>query len=200
MVGRPGTPASRRLATGRKGRTSIACSCSDEPLDERRKKAVIILCDMLVSARLNVSVLSIGHLAKHCSACASPSQTNGNGLRRCAGCKMVHYCSSVRYYTWLPSLLTKLSLGLQECQTRDWSMHKSECTALQSWAKAAPSLGVAIPSDAVRCLGRILWTKKKSGGRSTFVCFVPVRSIRELTRFQSKEIDAMQSRKKWNGR
>ncbi|KAM6501854.1 SET domain containing protein [Amanita muscaria] len=47
-------------------------------------------------------------------------------------------------------------------------MHKLECVALQSWAKTAPSAEVAIPSDAVRCLGRVLWRQKKSGGESYF--------------------------------
>jgi hypothetical protein len=42
-------------------------------------------------------------------------------------------------------------------------MHKQECEALQRWFQAAPSSDVAPPSDAVRCIARILWKRKKKG-------------------------------------
>ena len=48
-------------------------------------------------------------------------------------------------------------------------MHKFECTALQKWASAAPSSELAIPSEAVRCLGRIAWTQQKKGLESIWV-------------------------------
>ncbi|KAF8632794.1 hypothetical protein AX15_001693 [Amanita polypyramis BW_CC] len=114
--------------------------------------------DILVSVKPNISVLSIASLPKCCSACATPAPTDINGLKRCPNCKVIYYCGT-------------------DCQTRDWSLHKQECIALQSWAKAAPSPEVAIPSDAVRCLGRILWRRKKSGNQSVF----------------TEEINAMQS-------
>ncbi|KAF8671556.1 hypothetical protein AX14_005678 [Amanita brunnescens Koide BX004] len=97
----------------------------------------------------SVSVLSIVNLSKYCSACASPA-SESKALRRCPNCKVVHYCDA-------------------DCQTRDWSMHKYECTALQAWARAAPSAQVAIPSDAVRCLGRMLWRKRKSDTQGVII-------------------------------
>ncbi|KAF5336582.1 hypothetical protein D9611_006638 [Ephemerocybe angulata] len=69
-----------------------------------------------------------------------------------------------------------------ECQQRDWSLHKNECTALQQWFKAASAersdgQEVRPPSDAIRCLGRILWKRQKLGASHTW----------------SKEFDNMQS-------
>ena len=57
----------------------------------------------------------------------------------------------------------------QSCQKADWSLHKPECSALQKWAKAAPSATLGVPNDAVRCLGRILWQMKSSGLDSGWV-------------------------------
>ncbi|KAG6910722.1 hypothetical protein DXG01_008253 [Tephrocybe rancida] len=64
-----------------------------------------------------------------------------------------------------------------ECQNKDWPPHKRECSALQEWSKAAPSADLAVPSDAVRCLGRLMWTRQKKGLDSNW----------------TKEIDALQS-------
>ncbi|KIJ09962.1 hypothetical protein PAXINDRAFT_138618 [Paxillus involutus ATCC 200175] len=77
---------------------------------------------------------------------------------RCSGCTTVWYCNN-------------------SCQKTDWNLHKRECSALQKWAKAAPSDALAVPSDAVRCLGRILRQIKSRGLDSDW----------------SKEIQAMQS-------
>jgi hypothetical protein len=49
-------------------------------------------------------------------------------------------------------------------------MHKFECTAIQNWASTAPSTELAIPSEAVRCLGRIAWTQRTKGLGSAWVC------------------------------
>jgi hypothetical protein len=57
----------------------------------------------------------------------------------------------------------------QACQTRDWALHKRECPALQKWADAAPSPELAVPSEAIRGLGRILWMSRKLGNESTWV-------------------------------
>ncbi|KAK0473758.1 hypothetical protein IW261DRAFT_1503300 [Armillaria novae-zelandiae] len=95
----------------------------------------------------------------YCSACfgvAPPS-----GLKRCTQCRSVWYCDST-------------------CQTRDWSVHKHECTSLQRWSKAAPSDDLSIPSDAIRCMGRILWKKQRKGLDSVW----------------TRELDAMQSHRK----
>jgi hypothetical protein len=48
-------------------------------------------------------------------------------------------------------------------------MHKQECGALQRWKRAAPSEDVSVPSDAVRCIGRLLWRMQKKGKYSDFV-------------------------------
>lgn len=55
------------------------------------------------------------------------------------------------------------------CQTRDWALHKRECPALQKWADAAPSPEVAVPSEAIRGLGRILWMTRKLGHENPWV-------------------------------
>lgn len=58
---------------------------------------------------------------------------------------------------------------LQECQNKDWALHKPECAAIQRWAAAAPAPELAIPSDAIRCLGRVLWAWQKKGQESQLV-------------------------------
>ncbi|EIW55654.1 SET domain-containing protein [Trametes versicolor FP-101664 SS1] len=95
----------------------------------------------------HVSVLATPYLDQHCSACAAPAPETG--LKRCPKCKAVYYCDKA-------------------CQNRDWVWHKHECSALQTWAASAPSPDVMIPSDAVRCLGRILWGSQKEGPDSTW--------------------------------
>lgn len=57
----------------------------------------------------------------------------------------------------------------QGCQKADWRLHKPECSALQRWAKAAPSAALGVPNDAVRCLGRILSQIKYKGLNSEWV-------------------------------
>ncbi|KIJ63125.1 hypothetical protein HYDPIDRAFT_182437 [Hydnomerulius pinastri MD-312] len=80
---------------------------------------------------------------------------------RCSGCTKVWYCNN-------------------SCQKTDWDLHKRECSALRRWAKKAPSDDLAIPSDAVRCLGRILWQINSKGHNSDW----------------AREIQAMQSHRK----
>ncbi|KAF8920146.1 SET domain-containing protein [Mucidula mucida] len=99
---------------------------------------------LLLSVAPHAAVLSTDKLDSHCSCCfeAPPS-----GLKRCAKCHHVWYCDSA-------------------CQTKDWSLHKRECIALQRWSASAPSADVSIPNDAVRCIARILWTSQKKGVNS----------------------------------
>ncbi|EIW77268.1 SET domain-containing protein [Coniophora puteana RWD-64-598 SS2] len=111
---------------------------------------------VLISVRPHVHVLSIPHLDTACSYCANAAPKNP--LKRCTGCQRVRYCDA-------------------ECQKSDWRLHKHECGALQNWAKAAPSADLAVPSDAVRCMGRALRDRQKKGPESAWV----------------KEMDAMQS-------
>ncbi|KAF8224935.1 hypothetical protein L208DRAFT_1461406 [Tricholoma matsutake] len=112
--------------------------------------------DILFSLKPHVATLSNQHLDAYCSNCfGSPPAA---GLKRCTSCRIVWYCSSA-------------------CQTKDWLLHKRECVSLQEWSKQAPSTELAIPSDAVRCLGRMLWKKQKRGLDSVW----------------AKELDAMQS-------
>lgn len=62
-------------------------------------------------------------------------------------------------------------------------MHKVECNALQRWEVDAPSPELAIPGDAIRCLGRILWGMQKFGLDSTWVCEIPCLIIVYLLSF-----------------
>ncbi|KAF6756373.1 hypothetical protein DFP72DRAFT_1044946 [Ephemerocybe angulata] len=117
--------------------------------------------DILFSVKPHVAALSTSHLDGYCSSCFG--EGDSSSLKRCTGCKTVMYCSP-------------------ECQQRDWSLHKNECTALQQWFKAASAersdgQEVRPPSDALRCLGRILWKRQKLGASNTW----------------SKEFDNMQS-------
>ncbi|KAK7457072.1 hypothetical protein VKT23_010373 [Stygiomarasmius scandens] len=122
-------------------------------------KASIRAGTTILSLKPHAAVLSLRHLDSHCSACFASATTSE--LRRCTKCRVVRYCDGT-------------------CQNNDWGMHKQECEALQRWFQAAPSSDVAPPSDAIRCMGRILWKKKKSG----------------LDGVWSKEIDSMQSHRK----
>ncbi|KAI5982767.1 hypothetical protein EDD15DRAFT_2179981 [Pisolithus albus] len=114
--------------------------------------------DVILSLRPHMFTLSTTYLDSHCSGCAgSPA----SGLKRCTGCRRVWYCTST-------------------CQNGDWPIHKFECTAIQNWSSEAPSEKVSVPSDAVRCLGRILWKIKRKGTDSVW----------------AKEIQAMQTSRK----
>ncbi|KAI6139859.1 hypothetical protein EDD17DRAFT_335437 [Pisolithus thermaeus] len=114
--------------------------------------------DVILSLRPHVFTLSTTYLESHCSGCAG---TPASGLKRCSGCRKVWYCTPT-------------------CQNGDWPIHKSECAAVQNWSTEAPSEKVSVPSDAVRCLGRILWQVKRKGTGSIW----------------AKEIQAMQSNRK----
>ncbi|KAL1721019.1 hypothetical protein EV715DRAFT_249315 [Schizophyllum commune] len=104
---------------------------------------------VIIAVKPHVSVLTTQNLASYCSNCFE--EVPDAGLKRCAHCRVVHYCNS-------------------ECQNKDWATHKRECAALQEWAKHAPAAEVSVPSDAVRCLGRLLWKRQKKGLDSTWVC------------------------------
>ncbi|KAM5533874.1 hypothetical protein V8D89_012414 [Ganoderma adspersum] len=106
-------------------------------------KAAQVAGSIIFSITPHVSALSTGNLSHYCSACSGPVSPTA-GLKRCPKCKIVHYCNS-------------------NCQNRDWVWHKRECSALQKWAASAPSSEVSIPSEPVRCLGRILWRSQKEG-------------------------------------
>ncbi|KAF8890645.1 hypothetical protein BD779DRAFT_1643693 [Infundibulicybe gibba] len=112
--------------------------------------------DVLIKTNPHIVVLSTAYLDTHCSSCFAPAPQAG--LKRCTQCRVIYYCDP-------------------KCQSQDWALHKSECTALQAWAATAPSEDLSIPSDAVRSLGRILWRKQKRGIDSDW----------------AKEIDSMQS-------
>ncbi|PPQ93755.1 hypothetical protein CVT25_008135 [Psilocybe cyanescens] len=131
--------------------------------------------DVLLSIKPHVAALSNEHLEEYCSNCCAPKTTS---LRRCTGCKLLHYCDS-------------------KCQTNDWSFHRHECLAIQKWSASASaeSSGPAhVPGDAIRCLGRILWRKQKLGHESIWVRrFGLQRKIHNSELFQAREIDSLQS-------
>ncbi|KAI0646366.1 SET domain-containing protein [Trametes meyenii] len=105
-------------------------------------KSVVHAGSVVMAVVPHATVLSSQYLDQYCSACAAPPPVSG--LKRCPKCKTVYYCN-------------------QLCQNRDWTQHKHECSALQKWAAAAPSQEMSVPGDAIRCLGRILWTSRKEG-------------------------------------
>ncbi|KAH8083324.1 hypothetical protein BXZ70DRAFT_579582 [Cristinia sonorae] len=104
---------------------------------------------VLISCRPRINIISTQHLDVYCSYCCERPQSNGV-LKRCTRCRQVWYCNAA-------------------CQNNDWSIHKSECAALQRWKSHAPSEHVSVPGDAVRCLGRIVWTMQKEGQDSSWV-------------------------------
>ncbi|KAJ7596939.1 hypothetical protein C8J56DRAFT_1001009 [Mycena floridula] len=107
----------------------------------------------IIAAKPHVAVLSTGYLDTYCSACFSPKP-----MKRCPSCRLLQYCDPA-------------------CQKIDWNIHKLECPALQKWSQMAPTPDLAVPDDAVRCLGRVIWKKQKKGPEHTW----------------TKEMDAMQS-------
>ncbi|KDQ60288.1 hypothetical protein JAAARDRAFT_191683 [Jaapia argillacea MUCL 33604] len=111
---------------------------------------------IIISTKPHVNVLSTKLLDAFCSACCAPAPPTG--LKRCTRCRALWYCNAA-------------------CQNSDWTMHKHECSALQKWAKSAPNEDVAIPSDAIRAMGRMLTRKKVEG----------------LDSIWAKEVDGMQS-------
>ncbi|XP_055344290.1 N-lysine methyltransferase SMYD2-B-like [Paramacrobiotus metropolitanus] len=76
------------------------------PITEKRSFApgdVVMACDPLVW------VLERSAYKTHCAFCLK----DGQGLRKCAGCQLHHYCNTT-------------------CQTADWKMeHKAECAMLK---------------------------------------------------------------------
>lgn len=124
-----------------------------------------------------VSALSTRSLASHCSYCHSEGNTSSERtLKRCTLCKVVWYDTTVWRHPEVRILV--LTPHAQTCQNLDWPIHKLECVALREWAKAARQVGVGstnadvvlVPSDAVRALGRLLWTMEREGPSSTVVC------------------------------
>ncbi|KAK4689455.1 hypothetical protein P7C73_g669, partial [Tremellales sp. Uapishka_1] len=110
----------------------------------------------LLQVKPVVSVLSTPHLSKRCSTCfLSPSElsiaTNSPPptLKRCTGCKVLHYCSAT-------------------CQKVDWEIHAFECRALRRtfdmWRSTYPTKkddGSWIMKEGIRALGRICWKRQK---------------------------------------
>lgn len=109
-------------------------------------------------------VLSNQYLDTHCSSCAKVA--SASPFMRCSGCGTPRYCNTVSFPVLTAGHLVHRE---QSCQKADWNLHKPECSALQRWAKTAPSAALGVPNDAVRCLGRILWRMKSKGLDSGWV-------------------------------
>ncbi|KAF7329367.1 hypothetical protein MKEN_00198200 [Mycena kentingensis (nom. inval.)] len=93
------------------------------------------------------SALSTANLTTHCSLCTRPGAS-----KRCPRCQIVHYCNST-------------------CQTADWTLHQLECAALRR-CMAPPSTSeqeAGIPNDAIRCLARGMWRRRKKGFEGDWV-------------------------------
>ncbi|KAJ7686194.1 SET domain-containing protein [Mycena rosella] len=98
---------------------------------------------IILAVKPHAAALSNDRMDSHCSQCFGA----GNSLKRCTKCQAVYYCDSM-------------------CQNIDWPLHKHECAALQ---RIAASGDPSIPSDAIRCLGRIMWKRQKQGPTSAWV-------------------------------
>lgn len=118
---------------------------------ERFKKGGVVF-----GSKPPIYVLSTKNLEHFCSSCIAPAPTSG--LKRCTLCKNLWYCNA-------------------GCQNNDWALHKKECDAMRRWAAGAPSPDVAVPAEPIRCLGRVLWGRRKHG----------------LDSIWTREIDAMLS-------
>lgn len=127
----------------------------------------------------HIAVLSNQYLDSYCSNCFGPSLSGG--LKRCTTCSTVRYCDSVRTSSIIIVSFPPEHSVLKECQKKDWPSHKHECLALQEWAKAAPSPDLALPSDAVRCLGRLMWNRQKKGSNSGWVCILAIHPFAQPT-------------------
>ncbi|KAL5476772.1 hypothetical protein ACEPAI_2958 [Sanghuangporus weigelae] len=117
---------------------------------------------VIIAVKPHIHALSRSQLALYCTACCAPQPRTG--FKKCSKCKTVYYCGTA-------------------CQNSDWNLHKQECDALQRWAASAPAESegskYTVPPEAVRCLARIIWKRKKVGSGSIWW----------------KELDAMQSKR-----
>lgn len=116
-------------------------------------------------------VLSQPRLSAACAMCCSLGMESG--LKRCTKCRETHYCSSVCRIQFIPKPFCP-NCQVQECQNADWPIHKMECEALQRWKASVPKersedITVTTPADSVRCLGRMVWRRKKEGSDSLWV-------------------------------
>ncbi|KAF7349427.1 Histone-lysine N-methyltransferase ASHR1 [Mycena sanguinolenta] len=97
---------------------------------------------VIFAVKPHAAALSNARLDLHCSQCFGDG--NNASLKRCTKCQAVYYCDST-------------------CQNADWPLHKHECAALQ---RIAASGETSVPSEAIRCLGRIMWKRQKQGPTS----------------------------------
>ncbi|KZO93300.1 SET domain-containing protein [Calocera viscosa TUFC12733] len=104
----------------------------------------------LMKVKPHAYSLSTPNLDAHCASCLLNPQSSLSPeyqvtqLRRCTGCLAVSYCSS-------------------ECQKYDWKGHKEECRALKA-LRSHGDQDPGMPGEAVRALGRLVWTRKRVGG------------------------------------
>ncbi|EJD05468.1 SET domain-containing protein [Fomitiporia mediterranea MF3/22] len=123
---------------------------------------------VLCSVKPHVHALSRSQLHLYCTSCCAPQPSVG--LKKCTKCKAIHYCGTT-------------------CQNADWQFHKLECEALQRWSVSAPpesdDAKYAVPPEAVRCLARTIWRRKKLGSGSIW--------WREINEMQSKREGVAQS-------
>ncbi|KAJ6476933.1 hypothetical protein C8R45DRAFT_833764 [Mycena sanguinolenta] len=111
---------------------------------------------VIFAVKPHAAALSNARLDLHCSQCFGDG--NNASLKRCTKCLAIFYCDST-------------------CQNADWPLHKHECAALQRIAESGET---SVPSEAIRCLGRIMWKRQKQGPSSAW----------------TREIDLLQSHTK----
>lgn len=157
-------------------------------------QSVIICCifvgTTILTTKPRAYVLSRSQLEMFCSACSGARPVTG--LKKCGKCKVVHYCGpACQNADW--------EAHKPECDAlRRWATSASyastagSSSAAQSESDEGGEDGGnkeadqdvkeeynSIPSEAIRCLARIMWRRKKEGSGSTW--------WKEINEMQSRE-------------
>lgn len=84
--------------------------------------------DVLLTSKPFVYLVSSSLKSLYCDYCLA--KKGRNGLQRCSGCRLEHYCG-------------------KECQAAAWGLHRLECHRLK---RVAPR----VPPDAARLMAKVI--------------------------------------------
>jgi len=105
----------------------------------------------------------------------------------CGDVQVARYCTIA--ILWVFDIV----LSTASCQKADWTLHRQERAAIERWMNST-SNPPSVPSDAIRCLGRILWNKNILGKKSVWVCLpFPSNYLSVSMNLKTRGIDVMQS-------